>query len=419
MTESRRTQPVAESTVEALRRGDQKAYEELYRLLHARVYNLAARIVGDRGEAEDITQEVFLRAFRHLPGITGPLRPEAWVFRTTVNACYDHLRRRKPAPAEFVDGREAAAGDAFDQAATVAAVEKSLAALNPRYRTALVLKDVHGMSNGEVAEVMGVSSGTVGVLLFRARGTFEKHYREVAPTVGAGVPVAGLVAGLPMLPVPPTLQTPPAFVSTLSGPLSSAPLAPLADSAAPFAEGIGRLSDTFLSKIAILLIAATAVAGGGVAVHEVREDVASRPAAVCTVAAAPDAGASEVGPTSAPPSKVVRGDLTREPAGDAADEPDAASGVRVGSDGESPERASTDSVSGTYVSPGPGDAESAPGPGESGSTTGGDTGERTSREPHDPQPGPGTASGADAQTLDPESGTTIGSRQAPAAEAAS
>lgn len=131
MTGPRRPPRIAETTAGALRRGDSHAFEELYTQLRGDVYNLAARIVRDRGEAEDITQEVFLRAFRHLPGKKDQIRPEAWVFRTTVNACYDHLRRRKPAPMELIDGREAVAHDAVEQAATAPRGRRGAGAVEP------------------------------------------------------------------------------------------------------------------------------------------------------------------------------------------------------------------------------------------------------------------------------------------------
>jgi RNA polymerase sigma-70 factor (ECF subfamily) len=251
-----------------LRRGDRQAFEQLFVLLRGDVYNLAARILGDRDEAQDITQEVFLRAYRHLPEASDQVRPEAWVFRTTVNACYDHLRRRGPAPIELDAEREAAANDAVRQAAMVAAVEGSLEGLNPRYRTVLVLKDLHGLGNAEIAEVMGVARGTVGVLLFRARGAFQRRYREIAPTLGAGLPMAGVAISLPALPLPAALMGSPAFLAPLAAPSALAPLAPAAGAATPIAAGLAKLAGALTTKTAVVAIAATAVAGGGLAAYE-------------------------------------------------------------------------------------------------------------------------------------------------------
>ncbi len=307
MTAPPRPQRLAESTADALRRGDTHAFEELYVQLRGDVYNLAARIVGDRGDAEDIAQEVFLRAFRHLPGKTEQLRPEAWVFKTTVNACYDHLRRRKTAPVELTTGREAAVTDTFEQAATAAAVEKALGRLNPRYRTALVLKDLHGLGNAEIADVMGIARSTVAVLLFRARGAFEKRYREVAPTLGAGLPVAGLAVWLPALPLPVGLAGPPAFLAPLAGPLSTlpvaaAPLAPAAATATPVAAGIAKLAGALGTKAAVVAIAATAVTGGGIAAYHTHDaaPVRGHVDAIASATAASDHDQTALHDTSRP-----------------------------------------------------------------------------------------------------------------------
>lgn len=276
MTRPTRPRRIDAPTVDALRRGDPHAFEEIYIQLRGDVYNLAARIVGDRREAEDITQEVFLRAFSNLPGKADQARPDAWVFRTTVNACYDHLRRRTPTPVDGALEGEATARDGYAQAATAAAVEETLGRLDPRYRTALVLKDLHGLGNGEIAEIMGVARGTVGVLLFRARNAFKKRYREIAPTLGAGLPAAGLAVWLPPLSLPAGLATAPAFMTPLAGPpaallTSLAPLAPVAATAAPVATGLAKLAGALTSKIAVVAIATTAVTGGGIVAYETHD----------------------------------------------------------------------------------------------------------------------------------------------------
>ena len=92
-----------ETTLEALADGQPAAFEQFYRDHHARIYNLAARIVGDPDDAADITQEVFLRAYTHPFKARGDLRPEPWLFRIAVNASYDHLRRRAARPSTSLD----------------------------------------------------------------------------------------------------------------------------------------------------------------------------------------------------------------------------------------------------------------------------------------------------------------------------
>jgi RNA polymerase sigma-70 factor, ECF subfamily len=200
-------------------------FERLWADEHARMYNLAARIVGDRDEAADVTQEVFLRAYTHAPDLEGSDDPGPWLYRVTVNACYDHLRRRNVRPTAPLEaaGEVAAARDGFATAEMTRAVETALTGLTPRYRTALVLKDLHGLETVEIAEAMEVSRATARVLLHRSRAAFKKAFRDVAPA-GAGLPVAGL-ALLPTLPVPPSLHAPIPALPVLPAPgaLSAAP----------------------------------------------------------------------------------------------------------------------------------------------------------------------------------------------------
>src|SRR5450756_862400 len=153
-----------------LRAGRHDAFERLYGEYHPAIYNLCARILGDREEAKDLTQEVFIKAFDQLPAPGGePLKLRPWLYRVATNACFNHLRSRK----RLDGGGDAALEqlpsqvDAFEQAQTVALVEASLGELNERYRTALVLKDLQGLPAAEIAEVLAVSRPTADVLVHR------------------------------------------------------------------------------------------------------------------------------------------------------------------------------------------------------------------------------------------------------------
>ena len=202
-----------ESQLEALAGGEPAAFAQFYRDHHARIYNLAARIVGDPDDAADITQEVFLRAYTHPVQAGGDLRPEPWLYRIAVNASYDHLRRRAARPSTSLDAVAEIpdTSDGFADGEIARCVETCLAGLTPRYRTALVLKDLHGLSHAEIAEVMDIHQGTARVLLHRARAAFRRAFRSTAATGAGGVSMLGLAAFLPELPVPVSLQTPPAF----------------------------------------------------------------------------------------------------------------------------------------------------------------------------------------------------------------
>lgn len=284
-------------------------FERLYREHHARVYNLAARIVGDRDDAADITQEVFLRAYSHSPGTSYGRSVEPWLYRVAVNASYDHLRRRAARPAAPLDAvpEPAATGDGFALAETTRLVERCLAGLTPRYRTVLVLKDLHGLSNAEIADVMDLRQGTTRVLLHRARAAFRRAFRAAAPAGAGGASTLGLAAFLPDLPVPVSLQTPPwAHLGPAAGGPATAchPLPP--------AAGAGQAALPVAAPAAAIPVAA--VPGVSTGIPAGLGSVAGLKAVVAVVAvAAVTAGGAAVGhhaETADPQARGPGGDQT-------------------------------------------------------------------------------------------------------------
>jgi RNA polymerase sigma-70 factor, ECF subfamily len=132
----------------------------------------ALRITGNMPDAQDVSQEVFLKLYRNL----GKLEPEgvpAWLYRVTVNACHDLRRRRRPETAVDDAGPLAAAGIDPQQAVTEGerrrALMLSLRILPERERAAIVLRDLEGLSTEEVARVLGSSEATVRSQISTAR----------------------------------------------------------------------------------------------------------------------------------------------------------------------------------------------------------------------------------------------------------
>ena len=207
----------APDLVRGLRAGRRDAFERLYGEYHAPIYNLCARVLGDREEAKDVTQEVFIKAFDQLPAADAEsfgLRP--WLYRVATNACFNHLRSRRKLDGGGDAGLEQAASgvDEFERAQTVALVEQSLGEMNERYRTALVLKDLQGLPPEEIAEVMEVSRANADVLVHRARASFKTVFAKLAGD-GRGAPAA---LGLVLLPfsVPAALQAMPPLPARLA-----------------------------------------------------------------------------------------------------------------------------------------------------------------------------------------------------------
>jgi len=269
-----------QALVDGLRGGRRDAFERLYADYHPAIYNLCARILGDREEAKDVTQDVFIKAFNQLPAPGAEdLRLRPWLYRVATNACFNHLRSRRSL--DGGDGGEientASAVDEFERSQTVALVEQSLGQMSERYRTALVLKDLQGLPPEEIAEVMEVSRPTADVLVHRARASFKVAFAKLAGD-GAAAPAA---LGMVLLPlsVPAALHAMPPLPAAL-GPTAHAPHAPahhglplpdLSSAAAPTGAGLlTKIGAALTTKTAITAAAATLVVGGGVTVHEVR-----------------------------------------------------------------------------------------------------------------------------------------------------
>ncbi len=177
-------------TIAAALAGDRSAFEGLIRENALRVYAVAYAVMQDREEAEDVTQETFLRAFRDRRKLREPERFVAWISTIARNLCLDRLRKRKHAslPEEnFAEARDESA-PAPDGA--LAAAEQSremhaaLATLPERHRTALTLRYLEGLDYRAIGEAMDLSDGALRGVLGRALATMRDRLRlpDFAPT---------------------------------------------------------------------------------------------------------------------------------------------------------------------------------------------------------------------------------------------
>ncbi|WP_307846491.1 RNA polymerase sigma factor SigE [Actinospica durhamensis] len=153
------------------------SWEEVVRTHSARVYRLAYRLTGDRHDAEDLTQEVFVRVFRSL-STYAPGTFEGWLHRITTNLFLDQARRKSRIrfeglaedAAERLAGREPTPAQAYFDAHLDGDIEAALTALPPEFRAAVVLCDIEGLSYEEIAATLGVKLGTVRSRIHRGRG---------------------------------------------------------------------------------------------------------------------------------------------------------------------------------------------------------------------------------------------------------
>lgn len=153
------------------REGYQGAYEELVRRHQARAYTLAVRMVGDRGDAQDVVQNALVKAWAALPGFGGDARFSTWLHRIVVNECLSFLRRRRPVPtAEDVERADVADVErAVEDVARDEALRRGVQALPVEQRAALVLTSFLGHSYDEAAAVLDVPVSTVRGRVARAR----------------------------------------------------------------------------------------------------------------------------------------------------------------------------------------------------------------------------------------------------------
>ena len=174
--------------VERTRAGDKEAFDLLVRRYQGWVFTLAVRMLGDRAEAEDMAQEIFLKAYRGLKKFKGASRFSTWLYAIASHHCLSQVaaRRRRPRhgypgshPDRSATDTPSAVERLVDQAPRadtllertdlVRLVQTELANLSPEHRIILVLRDIQGMSYEELAQTLRIEVGTVRSRLHRAR----------------------------------------------------------------------------------------------------------------------------------------------------------------------------------------------------------------------------------------------------------
>ncbi|WNI29442.1 RNA polymerase sigma factor SigE [Streptomyces sp. ITFR-6] len=180
------------------------SWEEIVSTHSGRVYRLAYRLTGNQHDAEDLTQEVFVRVFRSLSTYT-PGTFEGWLHRITTNLFLDMVRRKQRIrfdslgddAAERLPSREPSPQQVFNDTHFDADVQQALDTLAPEFRAAVVLCDIEGLSYEEIAATLGVKLGTVRSRIHRGRSHLRKALKHRSPEARAeqrsltGVLVAG------------------------------------------------------------------------------------------------------------------------------------------------------------------------------------------------------------------------------------
>jgi RNA polymerase sigma-70 factor (ECF subfamily) len=173
--------------------GDADSFNQLILRWERPIYALAYRTIGREEDARDVCQETFLRAFRALPGFRGQAKFSSWLYRIALNLCRDWIRRERrtgfvQAP-EDVDLMDVAAAaepsetieDLVARNDQVRAVERAMALLPDDQRTAIILKEYHGLTFQEIADLLGCPLSTVKTRLYQGLAVLR---RELAKSEG-------------------------------------------------------------------------------------------------------------------------------------------------------------------------------------------------------------------------------------------
>ncbi len=184
--------------VERAQAGDARAFEALVRRYERWVFTLALRMVGDRDEAEDLAQDVFVKAYTGLPGFRGSSRFSTWLYAIASHHCLNDLASRArrpvtesslrrvgsdaddpPGPVERFADESPRADALLERQETVRQVQEALLRLTEDHRLILVLREIQGLSYEEIAEALGVEVGTVRSRLHRARMALRLRLQPV------------------------------------------------------------------------------------------------------------------------------------------------------------------------------------------------------------------------------------------------
>ncbi len=157
------------------RTGAELSFERLYEMYRGRVFSTAYRMLSNRADAEDVTQDVFVKVFKKLKSFRGDSAVSTWIYRIAVNTCLDFRRRRKLRQAVSLD-------DCTKVGSTPLSVTRLIESALPRmaegYRQVFVLYDIQGMKHEEIGKILGITEGASKSQLHRARAFLR---RELSP----------------------------------------------------------------------------------------------------------------------------------------------------------------------------------------------------------------------------------------------
>ncbi len=164
--------------------GDNEAFEEIYRKTSSYIFSLVVRILGNQQEAEEVTQDVFLRIFKSLKNFRYESSFKTWIYRIAVNVAFSHAKKYTQNIKRFGDFDSALLSASIPHQGEIKVareenekmVQRMLNILNPDQRACVILKDIDGLKYEEIAEVLDININTVRSRLKRARDILMKTF---------------------------------------------------------------------------------------------------------------------------------------------------------------------------------------------------------------------------------------------------
>jgi RNA polymerase sigma-70 factor (ECF subfamily) len=175
--------------------GDVDSFNQLIVRWERPIYALAYRVLGHEEDARDVCQDTFLRAYRALPGFKGQAKFSSWLYRIALNLCRDWIRRQRRAPvtqipedtdpAELSTSAEPAESieDLVERREMSALVEQAMRSLSEEQRTAIILKEYHGMTFQEIADMQGCPLSTVKTRLYQGLSILRRQLERQGQSV--------------------------------------------------------------------------------------------------------------------------------------------------------------------------------------------------------------------------------------------
>lgn len=183
-------QDISRDTIKLASEGNIEAFENIYKKTSIFVYNVAFRIAGRREDAEEITQDVFVKIHNNLTGYRFESSLKTWIYRITVNTALNHIKKNKKENEGKLSYDDAIYNENLQKPAQIGenqedqklVIDTLLKNLNPDQRTCVILRNIEGLSYQEIAESLKININTVRSRLKRAREILIKCRKEVMVT---------------------------------------------------------------------------------------------------------------------------------------------------------------------------------------------------------------------------------------------